>query len=86
MSEVSACCARRGRLSKNAVYGPRLLTRLALVEAWTGETDAALGQLAQSVRLPHGPSNGDLHLNPDRDALRGDGRFEALGKELAPAK
>ena len=46
---------------------------------------AALGHLAEVERHPYGPSYGDLRLNPDWDVLRGDPRFEALCRELAPA-
>jgi TolB-like protein/Tfp pilus assembly protein PilF len=82
---------RKGRLAyekeaRNTFYGPRHLTILAQIEAWTGEPDAALGHLAELVRLPYGPSYGDLRLDPDWDTLRGDPRFEALCRELAPAK
>ena len=42
-------------------------------------------EIAQLVRLPYGPSYGDLRLDPDWDALRGDARFEALCCELAAA-
>ena len=81
---------RKGRLAyekeaRNTYYGPRHLVILAQIEAWTGERDAALGHLAELVRLPYGPSYGDLRLDPDWDALRGDARFEALCRELAPA-
>ena len=85
-------CARPGRPAKNGLPPPTptpsvpLLTDLALVETWTGERDAALGHLAGLVRLPYGPSYGDLRLNPDWDALRGDPRFEALCRELAPKR
>ena len=72
--------------SKNGYWGPRTLLTLALVETWTGETDAALGHLAELARLPYGPSYGNLRLNRDWDALRGDARFEALCRELAPGK
>ncbi len=71
--------------AKNTYWSARTLVILAQVEAWTGETDAALGHLTEAARRPYGPSYGDLRLMPDWDALRGDPRFEALCRELAPA-
>ncbi len=84
LREARSACEKT-TVQLNAVYGVRILANLTRAEAWTGERDAAFGHLAQLVRLPYGPSYGDLRLDPDWDALRGDPRFEALCKELAPA-
>ncbi|OAI42835.1 hypothetical protein AYO41_03490 [Verrucomicrobia bacterium SCGC AG-212-E04] len=56
--------------------------------AWTlvicGEKDEALGVLSQAAKAPGGPSYGQLCLDFRWDSLRGDPRFEALVKQLAP--
>ena len=84
LREARLACEKKP-VAKSAGYGGELLVGLAQVEAWTGETDLALGHLTEMVHRPYGPSYGDLRLNPDWDALRGDPRFEALCRELAPA-
>ena len=64
--------------------------QLATVYAWTGERDQALalldelaGGAAESILWYH-VTYGDLRLNPVWDPLRGDPRFEALTRRLAP--
>jgi len=56
---------------------------LALVYAWTGESERALEQLKIVAAMPAGPTYGDLLLNPCWDDLRGDKRFD---KFVAAAK
>jgi TolB-like protein len=69
--------------SRDARVAPHVATRLAIVYAWAGERDAALQLLASLVKLPAGPSAGDLKLNPVWDDLRSDPRFNALVAEAA---
>jgi TolB-like protein/Tfp pilus assembly protein PilF/class 3 adenylate cyclase len=71
-------------LEKDAVLGMVLLTDLARIYAVTGEKDLALQQLAIVSKLPAGPSYGQLRLDPEWDALRGDPRFEKIVASLAP--
>jgi TolB-like protein/Tfp pilus assembly protein PilF len=71
-------------VEKDALNGPRLLTMFAMTAAWVGEKDVALEYLARAVKLPTGPTYGDLKLDPNWDPLRGDPRFEALIGSLAP--
>jgi hypothetical protein len=68
---------------KDAVEGPPLVSRLALVYAWTNEPDLAFQELALSIKNPGGVHYGELELDPVWDPLRKDSRFEKLLAELA---
>jgi len=70
--------------AKDAIDGVILITNLAHIYALTGEKDLALAQLATVSKLPFGPSYGELRLDSDWDALRGDPRFEKIVASLAP--
>ncbi len=70
-------------MSRDARVAPEIATEMALVYAWAGEHDAAMQQLATVVRLPHGPTFGELKLNPRWDDFRGDQQFEQLIAEAA---
>jgi len=65
-------------MSRDVVEAPSYQTMLALVYAWSGEHDAALTELEKAVRLPRGPSYGELRFNPFWDDLRANARFDAL--------
>src|SRR6266496_2323475 len=65
-------------IAKDSLNGPRIVTNLALVYAWTGERDRALEQLEIVATIPAGPSYGDLKFNPCWDSLRGDKRFDKI--------
>ena len=71
-------------VSKDAVNGLDLITKLATIYAWTGEKDLAFEQLAVSAKAPFGVHYGDLKLDPVWDPLRGDPRFEKIVTPLAP--
>jgi TolB-like protein/Flp pilus assembly protein TadD len=71
-------------MSKDAVIGLELITKLATIYAWTGQNDLALEQLAVSAQAPFGVHYGDLKLDPVWDPLRGDRRFEKIVASLAP--
>jgi TolB-like protein/class 3 adenylate cyclase/Tfp pilus assembly protein PilF len=71
-------------VSKNAIAGPSLIECLALIDAWTGEKDLALHQLAVAVSTPGFLSYGELRLHPYWDPLRGDPRFDKIVTSLAP--
>jgi hypothetical protein len=73
-------------VAKDAVDGVGLVTDLARIYALTGEKDLALEQLAIVSKLPCGPSYGELRLDLEWDALRGDPRFEKIVASLAPEK
>ena len=70
-------------ISKDAVEGPPLATKLALVYAWTNEADLAFQQLTTSVNTPAGVHYGELKLDPAWDPIRKDPRFEKLLAQLA---
>jgi len=73
-------------MSKDAFEGPTYVMNLAIIYAWTGEKDLALEQLAILGQLPAGLvlTYGQLKLDPQLDALRGDPRFEKIVGSLAP--
>ena len=82
---------RRGRraaelmpVGKNSIDGHLLIKHMAVIYAWTGETDLALQQLAVAVGLPGFLSYGELRLDPCWDPLRSDPRFEQIVASLAP--
>jgi len=52
--------------------------------AWVGETDLALEQLEAVIKIPGGPSYGELRLDPMWDPLRGNPRFEKIAASLEP--
>jgi serine/threonine protein kinase/Flp pilus assembly protein TadD len=72
-------------VSRDAVDGPVYVTALAKVYVWSGEHDAALGQLAAIVKLPQGPSYGELRFDPAWDEIRTKPRFEKILSEAAEA-
>jgi serine/threonine protein kinase/Tfp pilus assembly protein PilF len=65
-------------IAKNSLFGPRVVTRLALVYAWADERDRALEQLEKVATIPAGVTYGDLRFNPCWDSLRGDKRFDKI--------
>ena len=71
-------------VAKDAVDGTLLNIHLANVYALVGEKDLALQQLETLSRIPCGPAYGELRLDPEWDALRGDPRFEKIVASLAP--
>ena len=73
-------------ISKDAVEGPPLVSKLALAYAWTNEPDLAFQELTISVKTPAGMHFGELRLDPAWDPIRKDPRFEKLLAELAPKK
>jgi eukaryotic-like serine/threonine-protein kinase len=68
---------------RDAADGPFYANMQAQTLAWFGDKDAALKQLASVVKLPGGPSFGELKLDPSWDELRGDPRFDRLIAEAA---
>src|ERR1700730_10689798 len=70
---------------RDAVDGPAYATTLAKVYVWSGENDAALGELAAVVRLPRGPSYGELRFDPVWDEIRANPRFEEIMTQAAQA-
>jgi serine/threonine protein kinase/Flp pilus assembly protein TadD len=73
-------------VSKDALDGPTVLINLAVVYAWTGQTDRAFNVLATAAKTPHGIYYGQLKKSPLWDPLRKDPRFDELLAQLAPAK
>ncbi len=63
---------------RDAAEGPHYAAMQAQIQAWLGNTEAAIEQLTALMKQPAGPSYGDLKFNPSWDALRGDPRFAGL--------
>jgi TolB-like protein len=72
-------------IAKDSIDAPSYITSLAVIYAWTGEKDLAFEQLALSAQTTGGINYGELKLNPQWDALRGDPRFDKILASLAPA-
>jgi hypothetical protein len=73
-------------ISTDAMDGPTVLANLAVVYAWTGETDQAFNLLAILSKTPHGIYYGQLKRDPFWDPIRKDSRFDQLLADLAPGK
>lgn len=77
-------------VSRDAIEGPELIINLAIIFAWSGESELAIDQLEGAAGIPSLLSYGLLKLHPQWDSLRGNPRFEALTTRLAslnaPAK
>jgi hypothetical protein len=71
-------------ISKDAINGFQLQTRLIMIYAQTGEIDRALDSLEQGTRNPYAPEYGSLKLDQVWDLLRGNPRFEKFVASLAP--
>jgi len=56
----------------------------AIICAWTGERELALGQLEALTKTPGSHTYGNFRLSPMWDPLRGDPRFEKIVNSLAP--
>jgi TolB-like protein/class 3 adenylate cyclase/Tfp pilus assembly protein PilF len=71
-------------ISKDSINGTSLLENLAIIYAWTGETDRALETLSYLAGIPATLSYGHLSLRPEWDPLRNDPRFAKIMASLAP--
>jgi len=71
-------------ISRDAVDGPVVLTRLAMAYAWLGENDPAIEQLTYLAKIPSGPDYGQLKFDPAWAALRADARFVKIVEGLEP--
>ena len=69
---------------KDASTDPYVKMCFAIICAWTGERELALGQLEALTKAPGSHTYGDLRLSPMWDPLRGDPRFEKIVASLAP--
>ena len=70
-------------MSHDAVDGPNYETQLAMVYAWIGERDAAMAELKKMVKLPRGPTWGELRFSPLWNDIRTDARFDSLLTQAA---
>ena len=71
-------------ISKDSINGTSLVENLAIIYAWTGETDRALETLSYLAGIPATLSYGSLSLRPEWDPLRNDPRFAKIIASLAP--
>jgi len=66
-------------ITKDAVFGPGSVAKLALIYVEVGEYDAALDQIEQSLSIPNGfLSVSKLRLDPRYDPLRNLPRYQKL--------
>lgn len=70
-------------MSHDAVDGPNYEIALAMVYAWIGERDAAMAELEKVVKLPRGPTWGELRFSPLWNDVRTDTRFDSLLTQAA---
>jgi TolB-like protein/predicted Ser/Thr protein kinase len=73
-----------GSSVKNSFTEPYVKICFAIICAWTGERELALGQLEALTKTPGDYTYGNLRLSPLWDPLRGDPRFEKIVASLAP--
>jgi TolB-like protein/class 3 adenylate cyclase len=71
-------------VSKDAVNGYQLLTRLTMIYVQVGEFDRALDWMEKGIHNPYAPEYGSLKLDQVWDPLRGNPRFEKFVATLAP--
>ena len=71
-------------VSADAMDGPGLATALAMIDAWTGDTDAAMAGLAALEKTPGGPDYGQLRFDPAWDPVRGKSGFAEMLARLDP--
>jgi TolB-like protein/Flp pilus assembly protein TadD len=71
-------------IAQDAIDGPDVLANLAVIYAWTGETDSAIDALTVLAHTPGGPPFGRLKYDPVWDPVRADPRFEAMLNQLQP--
>ena len=69
---------------KNSYTEPYVKKSFAIICAWTGERELALGQLEALIKIPGSYTYGNFRLSPMWDPLRGDPRFEKIVASLAP--
>jgi TolB-like protein/tRNA A-37 threonylcarbamoyl transferase component Bud32/Flp pilus assembly protein TadD len=69
---------------KNSSTEPYVKMCFAIICAWTGERELALGQLEALTKTPGSHTYGNLRLSPLWDPLRSDPRFEKIVASLAP--
>ena len=69
---------------KDSSTEPYVKMCFAIICAWTGERELALGQLEAFTKTPGFHTYGNLRLSPLWDPLRGDPRFEKIVASLAP--
>jgi hypothetical protein len=73
-----------GSSAKDAFTEAYVKMCFAIIGAWTGERELALGQLEAFTKTPAYHTYGNLRLSPMWDPLRGDPRFEKIVASLAP--
>lgn len=71
-------------ISKDALGGPYMELNLAVVYAWTDESDRAFEILRSLTTIPNGLFYGQFKREPYWEPLRQDPRYQKLLSELAP--
>ncbi len=65
-------------ISRDAADGVTYATLLAMIYAEVGDVDSSLEVLTRVVRLPSGPSYGELRFDPGWDNLRTNPKFDEI--------
>jgi hypothetical protein len=65
-------------VSRDGFQGPYIQQQLARIYTITGETDKAIDQLEQLLRIPYWVSPGWLRIDPNFASLRKNSRFQKL--------
>jgi serine/threonine protein kinase/Flp pilus assembly protein TadD len=65
-------------VSRDPINGAHLIEYLAVIYAWSGESELACDQLQVATKIPGTLSYGQLRLSPLWDDLRGNPRFEKI--------
>lgn len=71
-------------IEDDAVDGATVISSLAMIYAWVGDTDSAIERLEFLAKTPGGPAYGQLKYDPAWDGLRGDPRFAKIVDQLLP--
>jgi TolB-like protein/Flp pilus assembly protein TadD len=69
-------------LGQDAVDGASIITLLALIYTWIGDTNSAIQQLNISATIPGGVDYGQLKYDPAWSGLRADSRYATILEQL----
>jgi hypothetical protein len=71
-------------IEDDAVDGATVISSMAMIYAWIGDTDSAIERLGFLAKTPGGPAYGQLKYDPAWDGVRADPRFAKIVDQLLP--